>query len=98
MNKLDATHVRSLLQTMPGWTTSTAESITKTFDFDDYHQTIAFVNAVAEVAHQMDHHPELTVSYSRCVVSFSTHSVSGVTHNDIEAARRVDTLPSRPRV
>ena len=62
----------------------------RTFSFANYHGTMAFVNAVADVAHAQDHHPDLQVSYSRCTVAFSTHSAGGLTWNDAVCAARCD--------
>ena len=49
----------------------------------NYYRTMAFVNAVASIAHREDHHPDLAVHYDRCVVAWSTHSAGGVTLNDL---------------
>jgi 4a-hydroxytetrahydrobiopterin dehydratase len=68
------------------------KGIQRTFHFKDYYQTIAFVNALAWVAHAEDHHPELTASYNRCVVTYSTHSVGGLSENDFICAARIDAL------
>ena len=65
-------------------------AITKSFDFENYYQTLAFVNAVAFTAHLSDHHPELEVSYKRCVVRFNTHGVGGISSTDFECASAVD--------
>jgi 4a-hydroxytetrahydrobiopterin dehydratase len=67
-------------------------AIQKRFDFADYHHTMAFVNAVAWVAHVEDHHPDLLVSYNRCTVRFNTHSVGGISINDFICAAQVDGL------
>ena len=67
-------------------------AIEKTFPFKNYHETIAFVNALAWVAHTEDHHPDLTVSYARCVVRFNTHSVGGISVNDFICAAKADAL------
>ena len=67
-------------------------AIEKTYRFADYHRTMAFVNALAWVAHSQDHHPDLTVTYNRCVVRFNTHSVGGISINDFICAARVDAL------
>src|SRR5689334_3658801 len=67
-------------------------AIEKTFAFKNYHETIAFVNALAWIAHTEDHHPALAVSYDRCVVRFDTHSVGGVSINDFICAAKVDAL------
>ena len=67
-------------------------AIQKRFDFADYHRTLAFVNALAWVAHTQDHHPDLLVSYSHCTVRFNTHSVAGISINDFICAAQVDAL------
>ena len=67
-------------------------AIQRSFRFDNYYQTIAFVNALAWVAHGEDHHPDLEVGYNRCLVRFSTHSVGGLSENDFICAARIDAL------
>lgn len=67
-------------------------AIEKRFDFPDFHRTMAFVNAVAWIAHVEDHHPDLAVGYNRCTVRFSTHSIGGVSINDLICAAKVDAL------
>jgi 4a-hydroxytetrahydrobiopterin dehydratase len=79
------------LAAAPGWAL-TDGAIEKRFDFADYHRTMAFVNALAWVAHAEDHHPDLAVSYSRCTVRFNTHSVGGISLNDFICAAKVDAL------
>lgn len=68
------------------------KSISRTFTFSDFHQTMAFVNAVAWISHQEDHHPDLEVGYSRCVVSYTTHAIAGLSENDFICAAKVDAL------
>jgi 4a-hydroxytetrahydrobiopterin dehydratase len=80
-----------ILPQVPGWEARGGQ-ITKTFKFQNYHQTMAFVNAVAWVAHREDHHPDMEVGYNRCVVRFSTHSAGGLTENDFISAAKVDAL------
>lgn len=75
----------------PGWAL-TDGAIQKRYDFADYHRTMAFVNALAWVAHGEDHHPDLLVSYNRCTVRFNTHSVGGISINDFICAAKVDAL------
>ena len=67
-------------------------AIEKTYSFKNYHETIAFVNALAWISHVEDHHPDLAVSYSRCVVRLHTHSVGGVSINDFICAAKADAL------
>lgn len=69
-------------------------AIEKTFGFKNFYETIAFVNALAWICNTEDHHPELAVSYGRCVVRFDTHSVGGVSINDFICAAKADALMS----
>lgn len=88
---MDAATVQAHLAQAPGWSWVDG-AIQKQFSFTDYHRTMAFVNAVAWVAHAQDHHPDLQVSYSRCTVRFNTHSVGGISINDFICAARLDAL------
>ncbi len=81
------------LAAAPGWALVDG-AIQKRYTFADYHRTMAFVNALAWVAHAQDHHPDLLVSYSACTVRFSTHSVGGISINDFICAAKVDALLS----
>lgn len=75
------------------WTTAEdGRAIERTFAFGNYYETIAFVNALAWVAHGEDHHPDLEVGYNRCRVRFSTHSIGGLSDNDFICAARIDAL------
>jgi len=60
--------------------------------FKDFFRTMSFVNAVAHVANLEDHHPDLEVGYNRCKISFSTHSVGGLSENDFICAAKVERL------
>ncbi len=64
----------------------------KRFDFNDYHRTMAFVNAVAWIAHREDHHPDLQLHYGHCIVRWQTHSAGGITERDFHCAALVDAL------
>src|SRR5450631_4296849 len=85
--------VQHHLAQTPGWRWHDG-AIEKTFAFQDYHETIAFVNALAWICHVEDHHPDLAVSYNRCVVRFNTHSVGGISLNDFICAAKVNALVS----
>lgn len=90
---LERSTVTQLLRQVPGWEVNDAGSeIARTFKFANYHETIAFVNALAWVAHRQDHHPELEVGYNRCRVRFSTHTVQGLSHNDFICAAKINAL------
>lgn len=68
------------------------KALARTFEFPGYYRTMAFVNAVAWVAHVEGHHPDLEVGYNRCVVRWTTHAVGGLTENDFICAAKVDRL------
>lgn len=89
--KLDEPTLRQRLGNLPGWEL-VGNEIVKTYNFADYYETIAFVNAVAYISHRADHHPDLEVSYNRCKVSFSTHSLGGVSEADLACAQKVEQL------
>jgi len=90
---LDRAEAENLLREIPGWALSgTASEITRTWKFGNYYETMAFVNALAWVAHREDHHPDLEVGYNRCRVRFSTHSVNGLSENDFICAAKLNAL------
>jgi 4a-hydroxytetrahydrobiopterin dehydratase len=88
---LSVTEVMHRLKALPGWEYE-GNRLTKTFRFADYYQTLAFVNAVAYIAHREDHHPDLSVYYNRVVASYSTHDAGGVTLNDCICAAKIEAL------
>jgi len=85
--------LRHHLEQVNGWRLE-GGAIEKTFSFRNYYETISFVNALAWIAHTEDHHPDLRVTYDRCLVRFSTHSAGGVTRNDFICAAKADALVS----
>ena len=92
---LTATQVVAGLAKLDGWRLhgeAAQVAIEKTFLFENFDETMAFVNSVAFVAKRQDHHPELLLSYNRCVVRFNTHDVNGISTTDIECASLVDAL------
>jgi len=80
-----------LLQQLPGWQAVGGE-LTRTFQFKNYYETMAFVNATAWISHHEDHHPDLEVGYNKCKMRYSTHSVGGLSENDFICAAKVDAL------
>lgn len=82
---------RNLLKELDGWELND-KVLSKTFAFKNYYQTIAFVNAVAWMTHREDHHPDMTVGYSKCRVEYTTHAIGGLSDNDFICAAKVDAL------
>ena len=93
---LDQGKIRSHLGELAGWSLSAdGQGIQKDFRFADFHRTMAFVNAVAWIAHREDHHPDMKVSYPSCVLYFSTHDAGGISLNDFICAAKVENLLER---
>jgi 4a-hydroxytetrahydrobiopterin dehydratase len=86
--KADLTEWTTML---PNWKIEAGELCRK-FDFKNYYQTMAFVNALAWISHAEDHHPDLLVKYNACTVRYSTHSVGGLSENDFICAAKADAL------
>lgn len=84
-----------LKQLEPDWQwNQSQQNISHTYHFKNYYQTIAFVNIIAQIAHQQDHHPELRISYNQCTVSYSTHSVGGLSIFDFICAAKINAAQS----
>jgi 4a-hydroxytetrahydrobiopterin dehydratase len=86
--------ISKLLALLPGWE-RVGHEIVKTYNFKNYYETLAFVNALAYVAHHEDHHPDMGVHYNRCKVAFSTHDAGGITLNDFICAAKIERLQTR---
>ena len=91
---LDQSTVDTLMaQLSPGWhLDSEHRTITKEFHFKGFYKTMAFVNAVAWIANEEQHHPDLAVSYNRCIVHYTTHAISDLSENDFICAAKIDNL------
>ena len=82
-----------LAQLAPGWRLAEdGKSLKRAFGFEDFYRTMAFVNAVAWVANAEDHHPDLEAGYDYCRITFSTHSIGGLSENDFICAAKIDAL------
>lgn len=88
---LNANEIAARLAALDGWT-QVDDHIAKEFRFANYHETMAFVNAVAWIAHRTDHHPDLEVGYNRCIVRYTTHDAGRLSERDFVCAAKVDAL------
>ena len=94
---LGPTELVTELSRHPGWRLQgdgTELGIVRRYEFDSYPEVMAFTNAVAWMAQQRDHHPDLLMSYRHCTVSWRTHDAGGITRLDFECAAAVDALRS----
>ena len=83
--------VRPMLKGLEGWSVD-GKMITKTYQFRNYFETMAFVNAAAWVSHREDHHPDMLIGYNKCRVSYITHAIDGLSENDFICAAKQDAL------
>jgi len=78
---------------VPAWEViDDGQALRRLFNFKDHYEVMAFVNAVAWISHREDHHPNLSVGYSRTELVYTTHAVEGLTENDFICAAKVDAL------
>ena len=66
--------------------------ITKTFEFSSYLDGIDFVNEVANLSEQENHHPDITVGYCKVTISLTTHDAGTLTEKDYKLAKLIDDL------
>lgn len=88
---LSQDEISALSKQLDGWELH-ERLIGKTFEFKDFYQTMAFVNAVAWISHRENHHPDLSVGYRKCRLEYSTHAINGLSENDFICAAKVDAL------
>jgi 4a-hydroxytetrahydrobiopterin dehydratase len=82
---------KKLLKDLKGWTIENGR-LTKTYSFENYYQTMAFVNTLAWISHREDHHPDLGVHYNKCRVEYWTHAIGGLSENDFICAAKCEAL------
>ena len=83
--------LKNRMKKIPEWELE-KKHIERTFEFDDFADAIDFVNAVAEVAEEEEHHPDIDIRYNKVRLVLSTHSKGGLTELDFGLAERIDTL------
>jgi 4a-hydroxytetrahydrobiopterin dehydratase len=92
---LQPTEVIMALVQVPGWRLAgdgTNVAIEKSFAFEQHTQALLFVNSVGWLSEKLNHHPQVVLTYRRCVVRWNTHDVSGLSRLDFEAAIQTDAL------
>jgi len=89
--KLDAEQTRTMLEQVPGWV-AREERLSKTFQFKDFREAMAFLNRMADVAESEGHHPDFCVHYNRVDILLWTHAIDGLSENDFILAAKLDAL------
>ena len=93
VDPLDRAAAEALLADVPGWTLSEdGKMISRRFEFKGFYRTMAFVNAMAWVVNNENHHPDFSAGYNYCDVGFTTHAIDGLSENDFICAAKVSAL------
>ena len=88
---LESAELRAALKKCPEWDHE-KNAITRTIEFEEFNDAIDFVNDLAEIVEEAQHHPDITIRHNRVTLKLTTDDVGGVTDLDIELAQRVDNL------
>jgi 4a-hydroxytetrahydrobiopterin dehydratase len=91
MDRLNEAEVERELAETPGWERAD-DSIVRTAKFKDFKEAMAFVNRVADVAEEANHHPDITIRWNTVTLTQSTHVAGGLTEHDFRLARRLNAL------
>jgi len=89
--KASESNINTALAALPQWKRE-GEIISRTFKFADFPAAMKFVNAVAELAEQAQHHPDIDVRWNKVTLALSTHDAGGLTEKDFALARQFDRL------
>jgi 4a-hydroxytetrahydrobiopterin dehydratase len=88
---LSQTEIEQKIQTLPEWQQQN-QAITRTFEFKNFVEAIAFVNKLVKPAEAAQHHPDLTISYNKVTVSLTSHDAGGITQQDFDLAQTISEL------
>jgi len=83
--------LKELMKRLPEWETN-GKVLERTFEFEEFMDAVDFVNAVAEIAEEEGHHPDIDIRFNKVTLRLSTHSAGGITKLDIDLATKIDTL------
>jgi 4a-hydroxytetrahydrobiopterin dehydratase len=89
--KVTADETGEYLKQVPGWQLNDNQLV-RTFNFKNYYEALAFVNATAWISHRADHHPDMEVGFNKVIMRYSTHKVGGLTENDFICAAKINAL------
>lgn len=91
MALLNDDEIRARLDDLPEWS-RVGDSIKREVKLDDFQGSVDFVNRITPPAEQMNHHPDISISWNTVECTLSTHSQGGLTESDFELARQIDSL------
>lgn len=89
--KLKQTEIRAELGKLTGWKLR-GKQISKLYVFEDFTQGIRFIDRVARLAEEMNHHPDIDIRYNKIRLTLTTHDEGGLTMKDFTLATRIDRI------
>jgi 4a-hydroxytetrahydrobiopterin dehydratase len=89
--RLSADEISAALQGLPNWS-GDADGLRRTVQLPSFRDAVGAINSIADVAEEMNHHPDIDLRWRTLHVSVVSHSAGGVTENDLALARRIDAL------
>ncbi len=91
MAAFNKNEIQQKLKDLPGWSLQ-GKAIQKKYTLKSFLSAMELVNKIAGAAEEVQHHPDITISYNVVGVSLSTHSEGGVTRKDFDLAQQIDKL------
>lgn len=93
MPPLSPEKIQEFLKNLTGWQLDQAGiSISKHWRFKGFSSLMFFINGVAFLANQEQHHPDVTFSYNTCTIKLTTHAINGLSENDFIVAAKIEKL------
>ena len=89
MQKLSTEQITEYLVDLPEWSLN-GDSLQRTFRFDDFVGSMAFVKRIAKLAEEMQHHPDIMIRFNKVTLTLTTHDAGGLTERDFDLVRRTD--------
>lgn len=94
MPALTAEQIANQLKAVPEWT-QRAQTICRTFKFENFLMSIAFIRRIAKRAEKIQHHPDIDVRFDRVTLTLTTHDEGGLTNKDFHLAEQCDVVFAR---
>jgi 4a-hydroxytetrahydrobiopterin dehydratase len=88
---IPAADLKDALKKCPEWELE-KKTITRTIEFEEFSEVIDFINYLAEIIEEAQHHPDIDIRYTKVTLTLTTHDAGGITEADIELAHRIDNL------
>jgi 4a-hydroxytetrahydrobiopterin dehydratase len=91
---LETPRITEMMNIVPGWTLQREgiDRIEKVFKFKNFKKAMIFVNRVADIANEQDHHPDIFIHWNEVTLTLYTHAIKGLHDNDFIIAAKIDEL------